>query len=94
MATVRTLTKGVAETRLFTMDWSAHLNGRGSITASVWTIPAGITYVSNATASGNTKTTLMLSGGTVGNTYVVTNTITTTGGETLEQPGGILITAS
>ena len=72
--TVGTLFKDPQETRTFKMDWSAHL-GIQTIQTSYWTIPAGLTAVANGVVQGNNKTYITLSGGTAGNTYIVTNTI-------------------
>lgn len=49
--------------------------GTETILTSVWTVPAGITKDSDSKT--NTTTTIVLSGGTTGQTYVITNTITT-----------------
>lgn len=73
-ATVGTLFKDPQETRTFKMDWSAHL-GKQTIANSSWTIPTGLTHVANGIVQGSTKTYITLSGGTSGNSYVVTNTV-------------------
>lgn len=72
---VGTLIKDPEETRLYKMDWSAHLDLH-TITASSWTIPDGLTLVANGIVEGNTKTYMIVSGGTAETSYVVTNTIT------------------
>lgn len=66
----------------YTLDWSSWLNSAGGdvIATSVWTVPAGIATVGN-TNSGN-QTTVWLSGGTAGQSYAVSNRITTAGGRT------------
>jgi hypothetical protein len=61
------------------VDWTRWLNG-DTIATSVWTVTAGLT-VANDTHT-TTAATVWLSGGTVGETYKVTNRITTTGGRT------------
>lgn len=72
---VGTLIKDPDETRLFKMDWSAHLDLR-TIEDSAWIIPAGLTHVANGVVEGNTKTYIIVSGGTAETSYVLTNTIT------------------
>jgi hypothetical protein len=71
---VGTLTKDPQETRLFKMDWTAHI-GIGTIANSAWEIPAGLTLVANGIVQGNTKTYVTVSGGTAGYTYILTNTV-------------------
>jgi hypothetical protein len=63
----------------YTVDWTRWLNG-DIIATSSWTVPAGLTAVSD---THTTKAaTVWLSGGAVGETYTITNRITTTGGRT------------
>ena len=64
-------------TKDYEVDWSDWLGG-DTISASSWTLPAGITQQSAAFTS--TTTTIFLSGGTEGNTYQLLNRITTAGG--------------
>lgn len=63
----------------YTIDWTRWL-AADQIAASEWLVPAGLTKV------GDSKTvssaTVWLSGGTAGQSYTVTNRITTTGGRT------------
>jgi hypothetical protein len=63
----------------YSVDWTRWLNG-DSIATSDWTVPPGLTEVTDTHTS--TKATVWLSGGSVGQTYTVTNRITTTGGRT------------
>lgn len=72
---VGTLVKDPDETRIFRMDWSAHL-GTLLIANSAWTMtPTGLTLVTNGISTGNTKTYALISGGTANVTYYVTNTV-------------------
>ena len=66
----------------FGIDWVDYL-GSETITGSSWTVPSGITEVSSAFT--DTQATIKLSGGTLGATYRVTNRITTSAGETVDQ---------
>jgi hypothetical protein len=63
----------------FSIDWNLELASLGSpedtISASVWTVPTGITEGANAINAG--FTTVFLSGGTAGETYIIHNQITT-----------------
>ena len=65
-------------------DWTDWLNGDTISTGgsgSSWTVsPAGLSVVGSSKTT--TTTTVTLSGGDVGVTYLVTNTIVTAGGET------------
>lgn len=58
-------------------DWVNWLDG-GTITGSTWTVPTGLIKLSESYAG--TKTSVHLSGGTVGQIYEVVNHITATGG--------------
>lgn len=64
----------------YKIDWTAWLAG-DTLSTSAWTVPAGLTNVSDTTEAGST-TVVTLSGGTPGQTYVVTNRITTADGRT------------
>ena len=63
-------------------DWSDWLNG-DVITASQWTVPAGLTQETSSFT--DTTTTVWLSGGTDGQTYTITNRIHTELGRTDER---------
>src|SRR5512147_1489232 len=67
----------------YTIDWSADL-GAETIISSTWTVPTGIT--SSGSSNTNTTTTTYLSGGSLGESYLIINTITTSGGHTYSQP--------
>lgn len=67
----------------FTVDWTADL-GAENIVTSTWTVPADITS-SSSTNTAKTATT-WLYGGDLGQSYLIINTITTTGGHTYSQP--------
>lgn len=66
----------------FGVDWADYL-GSDTITGSVWIAPAGITQVSSAFTT--TQATIKLSGGTLGITYRITNRITTSTSEIIDQ---------
>lgn len=83
---VGTLTKDPDETRLYKMDWSAHL-GQETIANSAWSIPAGLTLVANGIVEGNIKTYVTISGGNTGKTYVITNTVHTSNGQIWQRSG-------
>ena len=61
----------------YKIDWVAELAG-DPISASTWIIPAGITKDSDSFT--DTTATILISGGTVGETYSMVNRITTAGG--------------
>lgn len=63
----------------YLINWGPWL-GADDISTSTWTIPAGITKV---TDTNTTKTvTIWLSGGSIGERYTLENEIVTTGGRT------------
>lgn len=62
----------------YTIDWTLFLPTGQTITASAWTVPAGLTEV--VTSNTTTIATIVLSGGTLGATYDVVNHIVTTPG--------------
>jgi hypothetical protein len=63
----------------YTIDWTRWLAG-DQIAASEWLVPTGITKVADSKTASSA--TVWLSGGTAGQSYTVTNRITTTGGRT------------
>ena len=63
----------------YSVDWTKWLAG-DEIVTSDWTVPSGLTKVSDTKTT--TKTTAWLSGGAAAQSYTVTNRITTTGGRT------------
>jgi hypothetical protein len=70
------------------VDWSTQLGTGDTISTSTWpTVEAGITKVSDDFE--DTATTVVVSGGTSGNTYSLINRITTASGLTLEHIIGI-----
>lgn len=65
-------------------DWTDELAG-DSIVTSVWTVMSGGTDLVIVSQEFNaTKTTIWLSGGSAGVTYILTNEVTTQGGRTLD----------
>ena len=67
--------KGDDESLEYGIDWTEVLPTGIGIDTSVWTIPTGLTGANEAQSS--TGTTIIISGGTIGETYQVTNVITT-----------------
>jgi len=63
----------------YTLDWSEWLDD-DTISTSSWSVPTGITKVTDSTTS--TTTIIWLSSGTQGSDYELFNTITTAGGRT------------
>ena len=59
----------------YSVDWSLWLAAGDTIATSAWTVPAGLTLVSQS--NNATMATVVVSGGTVGVNYVITNHITT-----------------
>lgn len=68
-------TKDPNATLPYSVDWGANWLGSDTLAASSWTVPAGLTQVSS---SFTTKiATVVLSSGTVGQSYDIVNRITT-----------------
>jgi len=69
----------------YRVDWSARLTVNrvsDTITASTWSAsPVGLTI--NTNTFTNPYTTVWISGGTLNETYTLTNTVTTQGGRTM-----------
>jgi len=68
-------------------DWSEWLQTDETISTSTWTVPTGVTQAS--TQRTDTQTKIFLSGGTVGQTYRITNRIVTN--QTRQDDRSILI---
>jgi hypothetical protein len=82
--------KDPQEERLFTFDWTQHL-GTDTIVSSSIAVEIGLVKESEAIAVDSKKATVLVSGGTVGTSYLVTNTILTSAGEWLERSGEITV---
>jgi hypothetical protein len=64
----------------YKFDWSAWLAVSETITSSTWTVPAGITKQSDT--HDTSSTTIWLTSGTAGITYMLVNEIVTNQGRT------------
>ena len=67
------------------LDWNSTTYGPWlatgeTITTSTWIVPTGLTSVSES--NNTTATAIFLSGGTIGETYTLTNRIVTSAGRT------------
>ncbi len=63
----------------YTIDWTRWFAG-DQIATSAWLVPTGLTKIADSKTPSSA--TVWLSGGTAGQSYTVTNRITTTGGRT------------
>ncbi len=66
----------------YTINWTKWL-GSDTISVSTWTVPSGLTEDSDT--SGDSSTTIWLSGGTVDANYNIVNHITTAAGREEDQ---------
>jgi len=66
----------------YQLDWSKRILD-DAIQSSEWSVPEGLTKVSDFHAE--TETTVWLQGGSLDQTYVVLNRIVTIGGRTMDQ---------
>lgn len=64
----------------YTINWAAWLAASETISASTWTVATGITQTTPAPSNTTTTTTIWLTAGTAGTTYLITNHITTNQG--------------
>ena len=68
----------------YVLDWGTFwLEAGDTISASTWTVPAGITKDSDLNT--NTTTTIWVSGGTAGEDYNLLNRVVTAGGRTVDR---------
>ena len=77
--TVATYEKDPDATLDYSIQWSSWLTSGDTIADAEWVIPAGLTEAA-ASSVTSTTATCWLSGGTVGERYVVTCRVTTAGG--------------
>ncbi|NBX02607.1 MAG: hypothetical protein EBR02_00800 [Alphaproteobacteria bacterium] len=66
----------------FGVDWSEYL-GAETVTSSDWTVASGVTKVGQTLVGKQANVTI--SGGTLGTVNRITNRITTSAGETVDQ---------
>jgi len=74
--------QAVGETLDWRVDWSTWL-GSDTISTSDWTADTGVTLGTESNTT--TVATQFISGGAVGRSYQLTNTITTAGGRTAKR---------
>ena len=78
--------KAPTEVEDLSINWVPRGLGTDTIATSVWSVsPTGLGLTSTASTFTTTTTTVWLSGGTLGQAYTITNTITTSGGRTFQQ---------
>ena len=77
-------------TMLYSRDWSGDLSTGETISTSTWSFSS--TDLTQAVASiSGTVTSLLIGGGVEGQTYYVTNTITTSLGQNLYRVGELRV---
>jgi TRAP-type uncharacterized transport system substrate-binding protein len=64
----------------YTVDWTSWLAAGETISASTWVVATGMTQTTPSASIAGGKTTVWLTGGTAGQSYVVANHITTSQG--------------
>ncbi len=67
----------------YQINWADALEA-DTISTSTWTVPAGSSLTINSSSSAPTSSTVWLGGGVAG-THLVTNSIVTAGGRTIER---------
>lgn len=88
-----TIAKDETDVALYSVNWAPRLADGETISASSWTIGAGLTYLADSIAASLVKTTVKLSGGTQGQTYACINTVETSTGQTLSRTGYVAVRA-
>lgn len=91
MSCIGNIKKDPQETIWATMDWTLRLGAAETIASSSWTIPTGVTKITDTILSPPLKTSVKVSGGTAGTDYTCTNTIVTSEGQTLERAGVLAV---
>lgn len=76
---MKSFVKDPAATLDYTIDWSQWLDN-DTIATSGWVVESGITIVPGSETNTTTTTTLFLRDGTAGDSYTITNSISTAGG--------------
>lgn len=64
----------------YALDWSTWLADGETVTAATWVVPAGLTQSAPSPSHTGTSATIWVTGGTVGQSYRLTNHITTSQG--------------
>ena len=88
-----TLLKDESDVAIFSCNWAPRLATGETISTSSWSIGSGLTQVTAGIAVGALKTTVKVSGGTVGSTYTAINTVETSTGQTLSRTGYVAVRA-
>lgn len=96
MSTVKEFTKDPAAKKDYLLDWSAWLPSGATISSSAWALdvaPDASLAIAGSPAPSNTVTTatVWLTGGTLGQRYVLRNRITDSDGRTDDRSVGINI---
>jgi len=86
---LQTFRKDPDATLDYGFDWSDWLASGETITASTWTVPTGITEGANS--RDDTSVKIWLSGGTVGESYVISCKIVTSDDRTDERSLTIMV---
>lgn len=88
--------KDPEEVKIHTFDWTRGLNTDAVVQGTnTWSVsPSGPTFSSQTIQAGGLKTSALISGGTAGEIYIVTNRVTTSDGETLEESGTLKVEQS
>jgi len=79
------------EVKDYSINWSPTL-GSDTISTSTWTLAGGVGLVLNSNSFGATGTTVWLSAGTRGTTYLLRNRITTVGLRTYDMTVRLICT--
>ena len=88
--------KDPEETKVFSFGWTKHLNDGAIVQGTnTWSAtPAGLTITNESIVTGGFTTSAKIASGADGTDYVVTNRVTTSDGETLEESGRLRVRQS
>lgn len=94
MAAVTWPSKDPAEVKEYSFDWTGAFT-YDYITASAWAVTVGgAVLVVTSNTFTDSKTSVVLSAGTLSTVYTLVNTITTSKGKTLKKSATVTITAA
>lgn len=81
------------EVKIFSFDWTTALNAGATVSGTnTWSVsPSGPAISSETIVAGGLQTSALIAGGTADQKYIVTNLVTTSDGETLEESGVLTV---
>ena len=91
MSSVAPFQKDPNDTEEYAFDFRKYLATGETISSAVWTVPAGLTKVSETVAGSEAR--VKVSGGTLGEDYEITCLMTTSQGRIIDRTGVVEVRA-